>query len=90
MDVNVNGVRIEPERIGSEAARFAQAPDPAAAARRALAVRELLLQRAGELGLLEAGQNRDGVHFADAAAEDEVIARVLEHPQFAGLSLTSR
>jgi peptidyl-prolyl cis-trans isomerase C len=40
-------------------------------------VRELLLARAGELGLLE-GRTRAAVSFASREAEDEVIERLLE------------
>ena len=47
-------------------------------ARRALAVRELLLQRAAALGLLEGGAPRERVSFASREAEDDVIARLLD------------
>jgi peptidyl-prolyl cis-trans isomerase C len=73
----VNGREIDPARIRAEAERQRAAPDPEAAARRALAVRELLLERAAGDGLFE-GRSRSEVSFADAAAEDAVIERVLD------------
>ncbi len=73
----VNGHRIDEARIRAEAERQRDAGDPDAAARRALAVRELLLERAALRGLLE-GRTRAEVSFADAGAEDAVIERVLE------------
>lgn len=42
------------------------------------AIRELLLQCAGELGLLEDGVSRERVTFASRVAEDAVIERVLD------------
>ena len=78
MTLTVNATTVPPEAIAREAALHADAPDPEAAARRALAVRELLLQRAGELGLLEGALPRERVSFAGRDQEDEVIARVLE------------
>lgn len=75
--LEINGRVIDPARIDAEARRHAHAPDPQAAARRALAARELLLERAAELGLLE-GRARAEVSFADSGAEDEVIERLLE------------
>jgi len=78
MELRVNGVTVPEEAIRREAAAFAGAPDPEAAARRALAVRELLLCRAGELGMLDEGAARDGVTFASREAEDAMIARVLD------------
>ncbi len=78
MPIRINDTLIDDEAIRAEAALFAGAPDADAAARRALAVRELLLQRAGALGLLEGGLPREAVTFAGRAAEDEVIARVLD------------
>jgi peptidyl-prolyl cis-trans isomerase C len=78
MRLRVNGVVVPEEAILREAAEFEGAPDPEAAARRALAVRELLLQRAGALGMLEGGAPRERVTFASRADEDAVIARVLD------------
>ncbi|MEP7183172.1 MAG: peptidylprolyl isomerase [Betaproteobacteria bacterium] len=78
MNLAVNDVTIPADAIACEAALLADAPDPDAAARRTLAIRELLLQRAGELGLLEGGAARGAVTFADREAEDETVARVLE------------
>jgi peptidyl-prolyl cis-trans isomerase C len=78
MTLSVNGVTIDPEALAREAALHAGARDAEAAARRSLATRELLLQRAGELGLLECGAPRTQVIFADRAQEDAVIAAVLD------------
>ena len=80
MTLTVNGNAIVPATAiaGARSALHADAPDPSAAARRTLAVRELLLQRAGELGLLENGLPRERVTFAGRDDEDEVIAQVLE------------
>src|SRR5262245_13582942 len=76
--VSINGIAVSEEAIVREAARFAGTPDPDAAARRALAVRELLLQRAGELGMLEAGAPRERVSFASRDQEDRVIAALID------------
>ncbi|PPK46092.1 peptidyl-prolyl cis-trans isomerase C [Trinickia symbiotica] len=69
----INGVEFDAETIAAESAYHAQAPDPLEAARRALAVRELLRQRAVALGLI--GE--------DAPIGDETIdallARELTH-----------
>lgn len=78
MTLQINEVVIDDDVLRAEAARFAGAPDPEAAARRALAVRELLLQRAGDLGLLEDGAPRSQVAFASREAEDVVIAQLLD------------
>jgi peptidyl-prolyl cis-trans isomerase C len=78
MPLRINATTLSDETIRAEAALLADAPDPDAAARRALAVRELLLQRAGELGLLEDGAPRERVAFASRQAEDEVIGRLLD------------
>src|SRR5512137_1132443 len=78
MDLRVNRITVPEETIRREAARFDGASDPEAAARRALAVRELLLHRAGEMGLLEGGEARERVAFASRDDEDAVIARVLD------------
>jgi peptidyl-prolyl cis-trans isomerase C len=78
MTLRVNAIRVPEEAILREAGDFAASPDRRAAAARALAVRELLLQRAGELGYLEGGAARERVTFASREAEDAVIARVLE------------
>jgi len=76
--VIVNGATIPADAIAREMALHADAPDPEAAARRTLAIRELLLQRAGELGFLENGLPRERVTFAGRAQEDELIGNVLE------------
>lgn len=78
MPIHLNAVTIDDTAICAEAALHAGAPDPEAAARRSLAVRELLLQRAGALGLLEGGAPREAVAFASRDAEDDVIARLLD------------
>lgn len=78
MDLRVNDTTLPPEAVAREAALHAGAADPEAAARRTLAIRELLLQRAGELGLLEGGAAREDVAFADREAEDAAIAQVLD------------
>jgi peptidyl-prolyl cis-trans isomerase C len=76
--LRVNGTVIDDAAVRAEAARLADAPDPDAAARRALALRELLLQRAGDRGLLEGGAPRHAVAFASRADEDRVIAALLD------------
>jgi len=78
MMLRVNGTTVPSDLIAHEMSLHADAPDPEAAARRALALRELLLQRAGELGLLEDGLPRDRISLAGREQEDEVIGRVLE------------
>jgi len=78
MNLRVNDTTLAPAAIAREAALHAGAAEPEAAARRTLAIRELLLQRAVELGLLEGRAAREGVAFADRAAEDAAIARVLD------------
>ncbi len=78
MTITVNGRTLPAEAVALEAALHAGAPDPDAAARRTVAIRELLLQRAGELGLLDNGAQRAAVIFADRDAEDSVITKVLE------------
>jgi len=67
--LNVNGTEIDAARIAAQAESFADAPDPEGAARRALAARVLLLQRAIELGL-NTGVGQE--------AEDEAINAVLD------------
>jgi peptidyl-prolyl cis-trans isomerase C len=78
MQLRVNDTILDAAAIAREAALHAGAPQPDAAARRTLAIRELILQRAGELGWLEAGAPRAAVAFAGRDAEDALIARVLE------------
>jgi peptidyl-prolyl cis-trans isomerase C len=70
--ISINGRVIAQQAIEREIGQFANAPDPAAAAARALAVRELLLQRAADLGLTGADAP------AGRGAEDEVIGRLLD------------
>jgi peptidyl-prolyl cis-trans isomerase C len=78
MNLTVNDVTIPADAIAQEAQLHADASDPDAAARRALAIRELLLQRAGELGFYEDAAPRSRVTFASRDDEDDVIARVLD------------
>ncbi len=78
MQLAVNGATIPADAIARETTLHADAPDPEAAARRTLAIRELMLQRAGELGLLEGGLPRERVSFAARDEEDDVIAQLLE------------
>ncbi len=78
MMLTVNGTPVPPDAIAREMALHADVPDPEAAARRTLAIRELMLQRAGELGLLENGLPRERVSFAGRDEEDAVIAQLLE------------
>lgn len=76
MILAVNGVTVPPEAIEREAQLHAKAKDPVAAARRSLAVRALLLQRARELGLAD-GPAAGGASPA-RESEDEIIGRVLD------------
>ena len=76
--LRINGVTIAEEALAREAELLGDAPDCGAAARRSLAVRELLLQRAGELRLLEGGATRECVTFASRSDEDTVIAAVID------------
>jgi peptidyl-prolyl cis-trans isomerase C len=76
--LSINGTAVSDEALAQEEAIFAGASDRSETARRALAVRELLLQRAGEIGLLENGAKRGDVTFASRADEDAIIAAVLD------------
>ena len=78
MLLQVNDVTVPADAIAREVSLHAEAPDPEAAARRTLAIRELMLQRAGELGMLENGLPRNRVTFAGREQQDEVIGQVLE------------
>jgi peptidyl-prolyl cis-trans isomerase C len=78
MMLSINGTVVSDEALAREEALFDEAGDRPEIARRALAVRELLLQRAGELGLLENGAKREDVTFASRAEEDAIIAAVLD------------
>jgi len=75
VDISVNGVRISANAVEQEAAFHDDADDPNAAAARALAIRELLLQRASELGLAGA-EGRDDEGAIDALIEREVTTPV--------------
>jgi peptidyl-prolyl cis-trans isomerase C len=77
MTLSVNGTIIPEETLAQEMARLGPGPDATVAVRRTLAIRELLLQRAGELGLLEDGAPRSAVTFADRESEEAVIDRLL-------------
>jgi peptidyl-prolyl cis-trans isomerase C len=75
VDISVNGVGISAEAVAQEASFHADADDPNTAAARALAIRELLLQRARGLGLGAAdGGDPDGA--IDALIEREVATPV--------------
>jgi peptidyl-prolyl cis-trans isomerase C len=76
VSVSVNGVAISEDAISSEAAHHADAPVPRDAAARALAIRELLLQRARAVGLAAA----DG-EDADDAVMDALFAREVKVPE---------
>ena len=78
MTLTVNGMIVPAEAIASEMALHADVPDAEAAARRTLAVRELMLQRAGAIGLLEGGLPRERVTFAGREQEEDIIAQLLE------------
>jgi peptidyl-prolyl cis-trans isomerase C len=84
MELRINGRDIPAADIDREMALQAGNDDAANAARRAVAVRELLLERAGEAGLLEGGRARRDVAFASREAEDAVIDRLLEQEVAAG------
>jgi len=77
MNLSVNGTILTEEALREEMARLGPGPVAQAASRRTLAIRELLLQRAGELGLLEDGAPRSAVTFADRESEEAVIDRLL-------------
>lgn len=72
MTIAVNGVTIPQEAIEREAQHHQEAPSPLQAARCALAIRELLLQRARDIGLAASES------CADDARCDEAIDRLLE------------
>ena len=78
MTITVNETAIPAAALAVEAALHADAPDPDGAARRTLAIRELLLQRAGELGLVAAGAARAAPATPEREAEDRIIEEVLE------------
>jgi peptidyl-prolyl cis-trans isomerase C len=69
--IAVNDTVIAREAVAAEACRHADAPDPEAAAGRALAIRELLRARARELGLAA----------DDDAALDALIEREVTVPE---------
>ncbi|KVQ42505.1 peptidylprolyl isomerase [Burkholderia cepacia] len=71
--LRINGIAIDGAAVAAEAAHHGDAPDPFDAARRALAVRELLRQRAVSLALLDEGAPLDD------AAVDALLARELTH-----------
>jgi peptidyl-prolyl cis-trans isomerase C len=73
MTITVNGVAISEQTVAEEEKMHADAPVPQTAARYALAIRELLLQRARELGLdgSTSGKGEDDV--LDAVLEREVV-----------------
>lgn len=76
--MRINDAVIDDAAVRAEAALHGGGQGADEAARRTLAVRELLLQQAGALGLLEGGAPRERVTFASRADEDAVIARLLD------------
>ncbi|RZF28449.1 peptidylprolyl isomerase [Paraburkholderia sp. UYCP14C] len=72
--LSVNGVEIDAAAIAEEAGHHADAADALAASRRALAIRELLRQRACALELIE-----DAIPLDDAAL-DRLLQRELSVP----------
>ncbi|MBI4203528.1 MAG: peptidylprolyl isomerase [Betaproteobacteria bacterium] len=72
MTITINGISIPEDAVEHEARFHHDAPSPAEAARCALAIRELLLQRACAIGLAKATERLD-----DAQCE-EIIERLLE------------
>lgn len=75
MGIALNGVEISEGAILEEMAHHQDAPSPRDAAARALAIRELLLQRARSLGL-ESADAED----ADDAAIEALLAREVRTP----------
>ncbi|WP_176016177.1 peptidylprolyl isomerase [Burkholderia sp. BCC0398] len=73
MPLIVNGIEIDAASISTEAEHYHDAADPLDAARRTLAVRELLRQRAVSLALLDEGAPLDD------AAVDALLERELTH-----------
>lgn len=76
MTITINGVVISEQAVADEEKYHADAPSPHEAARYALAIRELLLQRAREIGM---ETNGDGVaqdRTLDAVLEREVVTPV--------------
>ncbi|CAN0640263.1 peptidylprolyl isomerase [Burkholderia cepacia] len=71
--LRINGTVIDDDAVAAEAAHHGDAPDPLDAARRALAVRELLRQRAVSLALLDEGAPLDD------AAVDALLELELTH-----------
>ena len=77
MTLTVNGVALTSDAIQSEAQHFVHAQDPTVAARKSLATRELLLQRARQLGI--GGPKEIGIDSRGGRdAEDGLIAKVLD------------
>ena len=75
MGIALNGVEITEAAILEEMTHHSEAPSPRDAAARALAIRELLLQRALSLGLEPASED------AGDAAIDTLIAREVRTPE---------
>jgi peptidyl-prolyl cis-trans isomerase C len=75
VSVSINGVAISEDAIAAEAAYHADVPVPRDAAARALAIRELLLQRARKLGL-----GIPDAEDADDAVIDTLFAREVKMP----------
>jgi peptidyl-prolyl cis-trans isomerase C len=77
MTITVNHTIIPAAAVAVEAVLHAGAPDPDAAARRTLAIRELLLQRAGELGLIPRDVACAEAPLPDRETEERIIEQVL-------------
>lgn len=73
MTITVNHSIISDVDIEREAARHPDAPDTRLAARYTLAVRELLLQRAREVGIRTGGDDASQDELLDAVLEREVV-----------------
>jgi peptidyl-prolyl cis-trans isomerase C len=78
MKLSVNGATIPPDAIARELILHDDAADPEAAARRTLAVRELLLQRARDIGMLDGVPPAGHATFDERERQDAVIGRLLE------------
>ena len=76
MTITINGVVITEQSVADEEKNHADAPSPGEAARYTLAVRELLLQRAREIGLLTKGGDSAQDEMLDALLEREVVTPV--------------
>lgn len=76
VNISINGVIISEQSIADEEKKHPDAPLPQEAARYTLSVRELLLQRASEIGLRAEGDDASGEEMLDALLEREVVTPV--------------